>query len=54
VVGPTDDGRATIRRALARYRLQDAFWPFGVNAADQRSVRWLNGRSRREAVGRPV
>ena len=36
------------------YRLEDAFWPFGGNAADQRSVRWLNGRSRREAVVRSL
>jgi hypothetical protein len=32
------------KKSLGRYRLQDAFWPFGANAADQRSVRWLNGR----------
>jgi dihydrolipoyl dehydrogenase len=47
--------RITIRRALALYRLQDAFWPFGAKAADQRSVRWLNGRYRRILLvaGRP-
>jgi hypothetical protein len=42
VVGPPDDGRATVifgsrmEEPWRAYRLEDAFWRFGANAVEQR------------------